>query len=121
MTENFGYWKFLLVLRWFIIFVFPVGLKFVTLEGNTTKDSGCDDIWVNFTCNSSVANPPAYDYLLLKNKTVVGFNKKGTWIEQISRGETFVYQCRAYQKFNNVTSSNSITVTVNGKTEMLLK
>ena len=109
------------MLRWFIIFVFPVGLKFVTLEGNTTEDSGCDDIWVNFTCNSSVANPPAYDYRLLKNETVVGFNEKGTWIEQISRGETFVYQCKAYRKFNNVTSSNSITVTVNGKTEMLLK
>ena len=97
------------------MFVFPIRLKDVTLEGNTTENSGCVDIWVNFTRNSSVASPPAYDYLLLK----VGFNKKGTWIAQILRGETFMFQCRAYQKLNNITSSNSITVTVNGKTEIL--
>lgn len=88
------------------------GLKNVTLEGNTTQNNGCVDILVNFTCNSSISNPPAYDYLLLKNETEVGFNKKGTWIQHISPGEIFVYHCWAYQKVNNVTSSNSVTVIV---------
>ncbi|XP_022799301.1 hemicentin-2-like [Stylophora pistillata] len=89
------------------------GVKDVTLERNTTENSGCNDLWVNFTCNASVANPPVHNYLLLKNETKVSFSKKGTWIEKISRGETFVYQCQAYQKIDNVTSSNNVTVAVN--------
>ncbi|XP_022802711.1 hemicentin-2-like [Stylophora pistillata] len=89
------------------------GIKDVTLERNTTENNGCNDFWVNFTCKSSVANPPVHDYLLLKNENKVSFSEKGTWIEKISRGETFVYECRAYQKIDNVTSSNNVTVAVN--------
>ena len=78
-------------------------------------------MWVNFTCKSSEANPPVYNYVLLKNETDVGLSEKGTWIEKISRGETFVYRCRAYQKVDNVSSTDNVTVTVNGKIKIYSK
>ncbi|XP_022796407.1 hemicentin-1-like [Stylophora pistillata] len=84
----------------------------VTLETNATENNGCVDIWVTFTCNSSEANPPVHNYMLLKNGTEVSFSESGTWLEKISRGETFVYNCVAYQKVDNVTSTNSLTITV---------
>ena len=87
----------------------------VTLERNTTENNGCTDMWVNFTCKSSEANPPVHNYVLLRNETDVGLSEKGTWTEKISRGETFVYRCRAYQQVDNVTSTDNVTVTVNGK------
>ena len=87
----------------------------VTLERNTTENIDCTDMWVNFTCKSSEANPPVYDYVLLKNETHVGVSEKGTWIEKISRGETFVYKCQAYQQVDNVRSTNNISLSVKGK------
>ena len=87
----------------------------VTLERNTTENNGCTDMWVNFTCNSSEANPPVYNYVLLRNETDAGVSEKGTWIEKISRGETFVYKCQAYQQVDNVTSTNNISLSVTGK------
>ena len=87
----------------------------VTLERNTTENNGCTDMWVNFTCKSSEANPPVHNYVLLRNETDVGVSEKGTWTEKISHGETFVYRCRAYQQVDNVTSTDNVTVTVNGK------
>ena len=86
----------------------------VTLERNTTENNGCNDLWVNFTCNSSEANPPVHNYALVKNETEFIFSRKGTWIEKISRGETFVYKCQAYQQVDNVTSANDITLNING-------
>ena len=87
----------------------------VTLERNTTENIGCTDMWVNFTCKSSEANPPVYNYVLLKNETHVGVSEKGTWIEKISRGETFVYKCQAYRQDDNVSSTNNISLSVKGK------
>ena len=71
-------------------------------------------MWVNFTCNSSEANPTVHNYVFLKNEKDVVLSEKGTWIEKISRGETFVYKCRAYQQVDNVTSTNSISLSVKG-------
>ena len=71
-------------------------------------------MWVNFTCKSSEANPPVYNYVLFKNEKDV-LSEKGTWVEKISRGETFVYKCRAYQQVDNVTSTNNISLSVKGK------
>ena len=86
----------------------------VTLKRNTTENIGCTDMWVNFTCKSSEANPPVYNYVLFKNEKDV-LSEKGTWVEKISRGEAFVYKCRAYQQVDNVTSTNNISLSVKGK------
>ena len=72
-------------------------------------------MWVNFTCKSSEANPPVHNYVLFRNEKGVGLSEKGTWTEKISSGDTFVYRCRAYQQVDNVTSTDNVTVTVNGK------
>ena len=109
-----------LMLTWSIKFVSSVKPDNVTLERNTTENNGCTDMWVNFTCNSSEANPPVHNYVLLKNETYVGLSEKGTWIEKISRGETFVYKCQAYQQVDNVTSTNNISLSVKGKTVKII-
>ena len=85
------------------------------MERNTTEYNGGTDMWVNFTCNSSRANPPVHNYVLLSNETDVGLSEKGTWIEKISRGEIFFYKCQAYQQVDNITSTNNISLSVKGK------
>ena len=77
-------------------------------------------MWVNFTCKSSEANPPVYNYVLLKNETYFGLSEKGTWVEKILRGETFVYKCQAYQQADNVTSTNNFSLSVKGKTVKMI-
>ena len=72
-------------------------------------------MWVNFTCKSSEANPPVHNYVLLRNEKGVGLSEKGTWIEKISRGETFSFKCQAYQEVDNVTSTNHVSLSVKGK------
>jgi len=87
----------------------------VTLVTNTTENIDCSDLWVNFTCISSEANPPVYNYLLSDDEDGSSFSKSGTWIEKISRGGKSIYNCSAYQLVANVTSVTNITLTVNGK------
>lgn len=99
----------------------PVKPNDVTLETNTTENNDCVHLWVNFTCNTNTANPPAHHYLLLKNESKVSFSATGTWIEKISQGTTFVYSCMAYQQVENVTSRNNVTVTVNGKIQICFR
>ena len=53
--------------------------------------------------------------MLLRNEAHAGVSEKGTWTEKISRGETFVYKCQAYQQVDNVTSTNNISLSVKGK------
>ena len=87
----------------------------VTLETNTTENEDCSDLWVNFTCISSEANPPVYNYRLSDEENGFSFSKNGTWVKEISRGGKSIYSCTAYQLVGNVTSTNNITLTVNGK------
>ncbi|XP_022803126.1 hemicentin-1-like [Stylophora pistillata] len=90
----------------------------VTLKTNTTNNYGCSVMGVKFTCHSSEANPPVHNYILIKNNSEVSFSKEGTWMERISREETFVYKCVACQQVGNVTSRNNITLTVGGPPAM---
>ena len=99
------------MLTWSIKFVISVEPDDVTLVSYTTENNGCN-MWVNFTCKSSEANPPVHNYVLLRNETDVGLSEKGTWVEKISPRETFVYKCQAYQQVDNVTSTNNISLSV---------
>ena len=87
----------------------------VTLVTNTTENKDCSDLWVNFTCISSEANPPVYNYLLSDDEDGFSLSKSGTWINKTSRGGQSVYSCLAYQLAGNVTSKNNIALTVNGE------
>ena len=82
---------------------------------NTTENKDCSELWVNFTCISSEANPPVYSYLLSDDEDGFNFSESGSWILKISRGGESIYKCTAYQRVGNVTSTNNITLTVNGK------
>ncbi|PFX15229.1 Hemicentin-2 [Stylophora pistillata] len=90
---------------------------YVILEKNATENKDCFDLWVNFNCTSSKANPPVYNYLLLKNGTEFTSSKSGTWIEKISEGGKAIYSCIANQSVENVSSEN-ITLTVNVPTSL---
>jgi len=70
---------------------------------------------VNFTCISTEANPPVYDYLLSDDEDGASFSKSGSWIKKISREGKSIFSCIAYQLVGNVTSTNNITLAVNGK------
>ena len=87
----------------------------VTLVTNTTESKDCSDLSVNFTCISSEANPPVYNYLLSDDEVGLSFSKSGTWIKKISREGKSIYNCSAYHLVGNVTSTNNIVLTVNGK------
>ena len=87
----------------------------VTLVTNTTENKDCSDLWVNFTCISSEANPPVYNYLLSDDEDGFSLSESGTWVKKISRGGKAIYNCLAYHLVGNVTSKNTIALTVNGK------
>ena len=84
------------------------------MVANTTENKYCSDLWVNFTCVSSEANPPVYNYLLSDDEDGFSFSKSGTWIKKISRRGKSIYNCTAYQLVGNVTSTNNIILAVNG-------
>ena len=87
----------------------------VTLVANTTENKDCSYLWVTFTCIASEANPPVYNYLLSDDKDGSSFSKSGSWIAKISREGKSVFNCIAYQLVENVTSTNLLTLMVNGK------
>ena len=73
---------------------------------------------MSFTCISSEANSPVYNYLLSGDEgdeDGVSFSKSGSSIKRISRGEKSSFNCLAYHLLGNVTSRNNITLTVNVK------
>ena len=86
-----------------------------TLVSNTTENKDCSDLWVNFTCISSEANPPVYNYLLSDDEDEFSLSESGRWIKRISREGKSIYNCLAFQLVENVTSVRNITLTVNGK------
>ena len=89
------------------------------LVTNTTQDSYCSDVWVNFTCNASDAYPAISRYLLYESDEVVAASNSGIWIQKLSEGSKDVYHCMAEHVVGNVTSTNNVTLTVNG--ELLAK
>lgn len=82
---------------------------------NTTEDSYCSDLWVNFTCKVSGANPAISNYVLFERGGFVASNNNGTWILRLSEGKKYVYHCMAEHIVENVNSTNDVTITVNGE------
>lgn len=87
----------------------------VILVTNTTENKDCSDLWVNFTCISSEANPPVYNYLLSGDEDGLRLSESGTWVKRISQEGKSIYNCLAFQLVENVTSTRNKTLTVNGK------
>ena len=87
----------------------------VELLTNTTEDSYCSDLWVNFTCKASDANPAVSNYVLYEHNNPVASNNNGTWILKLSEAKNHVYHSVAEHFVENVTSTNNVTITVNGE------
>ena len=82
---------------------------------NATDDSYCSDLWVNFTCKVSDANPAISNYVLFEHGEFVASSNDGTWIQKLSEAKKYVYHCMAEQIVENVNSTNIVTITVNGE------
>lgn len=83
---------------------------------------------MNFTCNSSRANPPVQRYLLyvyqgleLKETNVSTF---GNWTREVSQKGHWTFYCKAIQiledtalaqRLENSTSANNVTLSVYGR------
>lgn len=88
----------------------------VRLESNVTENSDCSDsLWVKFTCNVSESNPPIIKYYLVGDDEGVTFSNSGLWIQRVFRGGKHVYSCLAQHALGNITSLNSVTLTVKGE------
>lgn len=87
----------------------------VELTVNATENTNCSDLWVNFTCVASEANPAVYNFLLYEKDREISQSKSGMWIKKISKGGEHVYSCIALHAVGNITSLNNVTLTVNGK------
>ena len=87
----------------------------VELKVNTTENTNCSDLWVNFTCVASEANPAVYNFVLYEENGEISQSKSGMWIKKISKGGKHVYSCIALHAVGNLTSLNNVTLTVNGK------
>ena len=87
----------------------------VELVINTTENKDCSDLYVNFTCVASVAIPSVYNFLLYEKDGDISQSKSGIWIKKMTKGGKHIYSCIALQVVGNVTSSNNVTLTVNGE------
>lgn len=88
----------------------------VRLESNATENSDCSELLlVKFACNVSDSNPPIIKYYLVGDDEGVTFSKSGMWIQPVSKGGKHVYSCLAQHALKNTTSSNNVSLTVNGK------
>ena len=87
----------------------------VRLESNATENSDCSELLVKFTCNVSDSNPPIIKYYLVGDDEGVTLSNSGMWIQPVSKGGKHVYSCLAQHSLGNKTSSNNVTLTVNGK------
>lgn len=105
------------VISTFVIefFIFSDKPDIVELTVNATENTNCSDLWVNFTCVASEANPAVYNFLLYEKDGDISQSKSGMWIKKISKGGEHVYSCIALHAVGNVTSLNNVTLTVNGK------
>ena len=97
------------------IFFFSDKPDTVELTVNTTENTDCSDLWVNFTCVASESNPAVYNFLLYEKDGESSQSKSGIWIKKISQRGKHVYSCVALHVEGNVTSSNNVTLTVNGE------
>lgn len=85
------------------------------LLSNATEDSYCSDLWVNFTCKVSGANPAISKYVLFEHSEFGTSNNNGTWIQKLSEGRKYVYRCIAKHIVENVNSTNFVAINVNGE------
>jgi len=73
-------------------------------------------MWVNFTCVASDANPAVSNYQLLDSRGDSSIKNSGTWINmEISKGGKHVYSCLAEHPVGNVTSANTVNLTLIGE------
>ena len=92
----------------------------VRLESNATENSDCSELLlVKFTCNVSDSNPPIIKYYLVGDDEGVTLGNSGMWIQPVSKGEKHVYSCLAQHALENITSSNNVSLTVNGKFRLI--
>lgn len=97
----------------------------VVLRTNATTNTNCGAMWVNFTCNSSRANPPVQKYLLYEyhgnNLKEINTNTHGNWIREVSQEGNWTFYCKAIQiledtahaqRLGNGTSANNVTLSV---------
>lgn len=88
----------------------------VRLESNATENSDCSELLlVKFACNVSDSNPPIIKYYLVGDDEGVTFSNSGIWIQPVSKGGKHVYSCLAQHALENITSSDNVSLTVNGK------
>ena len=87
----------------------------VELLTNTTENTDCSDLWVNFTCVASEANPAVDNFLLFAKDGDISSRKSGTWIKKVTGGGNHVYSCLAQHIVETVTSIKNVTLTVNGE------
>ena len=69
---------------------------------NTTGDSYCSDLWVNFTCKVSDANPAISNDVLFEHGEFVAPSNDGTWIQTLSEGKSRGVSGRGVRLFGQV-------------------
>jgi len=64
---------------------------------------------------ASEANPAVTNYQLIDSRGDTIVSNSGTWIKEITKGGKHVYSCVAEHPVGNVTSANTVTLTLNGE------
>lgn len=85
-------------------------------------------MWVNFTCNSSRANPPVQSYLLYEYHGVkfkeTNISTLGNWMREVSQKGHWTFYCKVIQiledtalaqRLGSGTSVNNVTLSVYGR------
>ena len=91
----------------------------VQLTTNVTANKACLNDVVFFNCSAANANPPAM-YHFLENDALFGSSSSGMFSKMVMNSGNLTYKCVA-NNTAGTTSSQHVTITVNGKIDYIKK
>ena len=96
------------------LYLFSVKPEDVQLTTNVTSNKACVNDVVFFNCSAANANPPVALYQFFENDVLFGSSSSGMFSKMVINSGNLTYKCVA-NNTAGATSSQDVTITVNGK------
>ena len=97
-----------------LFYLFSVKPGDVQLTTNVTTNKACLNDVVFFNCSAANANPPVALYQFFENDVLFGSSSSGIFSKLVMNSGNLTYKCVA-NKTAGTTSSQDVSITVNGK------
>ena len=101
-------------------YLFSVKPEDVQLTTNVSAKRACLNDVVFFNCSAANSNPPVALYQFFENDVLFGSSSSGMFSKMVMNSGNLTYKCVA-NNTAGTTSSQHVTITVNGKNDYIKK